>query len=100
MKLKQSKLVVLILAGIVLLMAGHENRTIPVDEVPPSGKFSKLIAPFKLLARAPVMARTQGKVMSPGILPAGENGVLIVIRRDGREIRGKMAVILREQTGD
>lgn len=66
------------------------------DERVSAGKtFSKEIAPYRMLARAPLRPkeRSEGeKAIKTGPLPAGENGILLVIRQDGQEISDKVTV--------
>ena len=64
------------------------------------GDFSKVISPYKLLARAPI--RDSGKTASeasfhPGILPNGKNGIVLVVRQNGKEIVEKMMVTIEEK---
>jgi len=69
--------------------------TIPDDIIPAGEKFSKEIAPYTMLARAPlrIKERSEGEeAIKPGPLPAGENGILLVIRQDGQEISDKVTV--------
>lgn len=78
-----------------------KNATIPPDIVPPNGTFSKSISPFKMLARAPIGDRSTGMSSSeinPGILPNGKNGMLLVVRQEGKEIVEKLTIIITERT--
>jgi hypothetical protein len=71
------------------------EQTIPDDIVPAGGTFSKEVAPYRMLARAPLRTkeRSEGDVaIRPGPLPAGENGILLVIHQDGREISEKVII--------
>ena len=71
------------------------KQTIPEDIVPAGEIFSKEIAPYKMLARAPLKYRERKegeKAIKFGPLPAGKNGILLVVRQDGQEIREKIAV--------
>ena len=71
------------------------KQTIPEDIVPAGGIFLKEIAPYKMLARAPLRSRERKegeKTIKFGPLPAGENGILLVVRQDGQEIREKIVV--------
>ena len=71
------------------------NLTIPDDIVPAGGTFSKEIAPYRMLARAPlrIKERSEGEeVIKPGPLPAGENGIFLVIRQNGQELSDKVTV--------
>ena len=74
-------------------------RTIPADRVMPGATFTRLIAPQQLVAFAPlrernVLAREEG--ISPGLIPAGENGIMLVLHKDGTEIREKLIVRIVE----
>ena len=63
-----------------------KNSTIPSDTILAGGFFLKEIMPYKLLARAPMRDRGKGMNESgiqPGILPNGENGILLVVRQRG-----------------
>jgi hypothetical protein len=71
------------------------KQTIPDDIVPAGETFSKEIAPYTMLARAPlrIKERSEGEeAIKPGPLPAGENGILLVIRQDGQEISDKVTI--------
>ena len=69
--------------------------TIPDDIVPAGKTFSKEIAPYRMLARAPlrIKERSEGEdAIKPGPLPAGENGIFLVINQDGRELSDKVTI--------
>jgi hypothetical protein len=75
------------------------NLTIPPDIIPAGGTFSKVISPYKLLARPPLrdpgVEATESSI-DPGILPTGENGILLVIRQNGKEVVEQMSVSIVE----
>jgi len=75
-----------------------KNGTIASDVVPPKQRFSKTIAPVKLIAWAPLKDKSVPageRGIFPGPLKAGENGIFLVVLKDGQEIREKITVILR-----
>jgi hypothetical protein len=75
-----------------------KNLTIPMDTIASGQTFSKIISPFKLLARAPIKDRyTDKPVISPGIMPIGKNGIYLVVRQNGNEITEKMSVNIKEK---
>lgn len=77
-----------------------KNWTIPPDVIRPEATFSKEIAPYKLLARSPIRERKVGTdepAIHPGPIPAGESGILLVVRQAGKEIVEKMTVNIREK---
>ena len=75
-----------------------KNLTIPADKIVSGQSFSKVISPFKLLARAPIKDRyTDKPVISPGIMPIGKNGIYLVVRQNGNEITEKMSVNIKEK---
>jgi hypothetical protein len=72
-----------------------KNSTIPCAVVPKGSRFSKEIAPIKLIAFVPLRDKRLSpdhSGISPGPLPAGENGIFLVIRQNGKEVREKIAV--------
>lgn len=73
------------------------NLTIPPDIIPARGTFSKEISPFELLARAPLREKNSEKSIYPGLLPTGENGILLVVRLNGKEIIEKMTLNIEER---
>lgn len=77
-----------------------KNSTIPSDIIPAGERFAKVISPYKLLARGPISDRSKGITapnMYPGIMPNGENGILLVVRQNGKEISEKMTLNIEEK---
>ena len=75
-----------------------KSLTIPADIIPAGHTFSKVISPFKLLARAPIRERDISEpAIRPGIMPTGENGILLVVMLNGKEIVEKMSVNITEK---
>jgi len=78
------------------------NETVPPDIIPPKGRMSKRIAPFRLIAFAPLGNPGVGiatKGIAAGKIPAGENGIYLVVRQGERDFRRKITVHL-SVTGD
>jgi len=76
------------------------NSTIPADTILGKDTFSKVISPYKLVARAPLRESTVGGTESslyPGILPVGENGMVLVVRPNGKEVVEKITVNIEAQ---
>jgi len=74
-----------------------KNQTIPPDIVPAWQTLSKEIAPFKLIAGAPFKYRSVGvneSGFSPGVIPEGENGIFLIVRSNGQEVREKITLII------
>ena len=74
-----------------------KNLTIPSDIVPAGKTFSKEIAPAKLVAWAPYRDRSVGKNesgISFGIIPDGENGINLVDRYNGKEVREQIMLTI------
>jgi len=74
------------------------EQTIPHDIVPAGGTFTKKIAPYKLLARAPITSRSSdaGRI-EPGLIPVGRNGIRLVMMQDGNEIIETLHLTIDEQ---
>jgi hypothetical protein len=76
------------------------NSTIPADTILDEHTFSKVISPYKLLARAPLRDLSVGATESsiyPGILPTGENGIVLVVRLNGKEVVEKITLTIVAQ---
>jgi hypothetical protein len=77
-----------------------KESTIPADTILGGHTFSKVISPYKLLARAPLrdprIEATESSIY-PGILPAGENGMVLVIRLNGKELVEKITLTIVAQ---
>ncbi|MBW2251304.1 MAG: hypothetical protein JRF60_11915 [Deltaproteobacteria bacterium] len=76
-----------------------KNLTIPPDIIPAGDTLSKVISPYKLFAHAPIRSSTKGKAESrinPGIIPNGKNGILLVVRQNGKEVVEQMSVNIVE----
>ena len=77
-----------------------KNKTIPHDILPGTGTFEKVIFPTKLLARAPLRPKSQsagGAAISPGMLPTGENGIMLVVKKGSKEIVERMTLTIEEK---
>jgi hypothetical protein len=73
------------------------NSTIPADTILGEDTFSKVISPYKLVARAPLRESSVGGTESsiyPGILPEGENGMVLVVRLNGKEVVEKITLTI------
>ncbi len=81
--------------------ADVKNRTIPPDMVPAGSVLTKDIAPLKLIAYAPYKS---GGVafgesgITAGMLPAGENGILLTYRYKGQILQEKITVQIKAET--
>ena len=80
-----------------------KNSTIPSTIILKGSRFSKEIAPIKLIAFVPLRDKRLGpdhSGISPGPLPAGENGIFLVIRQNGKEVREKIALNIVSEEAD
>ncbi len=73
-----------------------KNRTIAPDIILPRDTFTRIIAPQALLAYVPFREQhtlsPDESAISGGPIPAGENGVLLIVRKNGEEIAEKLVV--------
>lgn len=76
-----------------------KEMTIPPDVINAGKTFSKEIMPVKLIAWSPIRERTPKgeRGFSPGMLPAGENGMMLVVMKDGKPIVEKITVDIEQQ---
>jgi len=80
-----------------------KNSTIPSVVISKGSRFSKEIAPLKLMAFVPLRDNSVGadkSGISPGPLPAGENGIFLVIRQNGQVVREKITLNIVSQEAD
>lgn len=88
----------------VFVFQGIDPKTIkdaiPADTVAAGETFTREIFPMRTIAFLPRdQIPGKGRLgFLPGILPAGENGILLVLAQDGREIRQTLSVRLRAET--
>lgn len=74
-----------------------KELAIPPDIVSARGTFSKEISPFRLIARAPLREGINVPSISPGKIPTGQSGILLVVRQNGKEIREKVEIRITEK---
>jgi len=77
-----------------------KNLTIPADVIPANGTFSRDIVPFKLIAFTPLREQsidTKRHNIIAGLIPEGENGILLVIRQGGKIARAKIVVAIESR---
>lgn len=76
-----------------------KTKTIPPETIPPGMVFSREIMPMQLIAWSPIKENTsQPSSLTPGMLPAGENGVSISVRHTSGRITIPMSIqIVRDE---
>ena len=73
---------------------------IPFDVVAPGQSFSRVIVPLSKLAIAQRKDHRAGKDKAGlygGILPSGENGILLAVKNGGKTVVKKMTVVIAEE---
>jgi hypothetical protein len=77
-----------------------KQQTITLDIISPQDVFTKTIAPQKLIAYVPIKDRHKLAVgesaFSGGPVPIGQSGILLVVRKDGEEIKERLTVDITE----
>ena len=68
----------------------------PSDTVSPGQTFSKTIYPITIIGwqRATAIVKPGDQSFSVGVLPEGENGILLIVKQAGKEIREKITLNL------
>ncbi len=69
--------------------------TVPPDFVKPEDAFMREIMPYKLVAWAPLRDQNLSagqRGLRPGMIPPGNNGIILVVRQKGRPIFEEMTV--------
>lgn len=75
------------------------DNEVPLDEIPPGGSLTRLVAPQSLLAWAPGRDRRgtmPDPALSAGKLPMGSNKVVLVMVKDGKSITQSFEVDLEQ----
>jgi hypothetical protein len=70
-----------------------ETRSQPLVLVAPDSTFTEVIFPAALVGRASAMTKG-GLQYTQGPLPEGENGILLIVKQNGKVIRVKMVVTI------
>jgi len=70
-----------------------EIKSKPFIPVAPGDTFTSVIFPKNLVGRGSAMT-TGGVQYSQGVLPEGENGILIIVKQDGMVLREKMVLTI------
>jgi hypothetical protein len=73
-------------------------RNQPLVPVAAGDTVTAVIFPKSLVGRSRI-ATTTGLRYTRGPLPAGENGIFLVVKQNGREIREKIVVKIEAQDG-
>jgi len=77
-----------------------KQQTIAPDIVAPQAVFTKVIAPQKLIAYVPMKDQDKLAVdesaFSGGPVPTGQSGILLVVRKDGEDIKERLTVDITE----
>ena len=78
-----------------------KNMTVAPEVIPAGATFSKQIAPFRLVAWTPLRDQSvpigQNRI-NPGLIPAGENGIFLVVRQNGETLHETITVLIEEST--
>jgi hypothetical protein len=75
-----------------------KTATVPGDAIAPGGLFSRVIMPLRLIAWSPLKESTaSSRSITPGMLPAGENGIRLAVQHDTGPIAIPLSIrIVRE----
>jgi len=71
-----------------------EIRDEPLITVAPGDTFTSVIFPKNLVGRTSAMSKG-GVQYTQGALPEGENGILLIVRQNGKVVRKKMVVSIK-----
>jgi hypothetical protein len=74
-------------------------HNLPPDFVSAGSTLTKIISPLNMVAWKPLKTSHSGtEGFSRGPLPAGENGIYLVVSQDGQEIRAKITLTITVKT--
>jgi len=72
-----------------------KNGTIPLEAIAPGGRLERDVMPMRLVAWNPIRDKTiTDRGITPGMLPAGENGVLLSFRHANGRVTIPLSVRL------
>jgi hypothetical protein len=75
-----------------------KTATVPMETIAPGALFSRVIMPLRLIAWSPLKESTaSSRSITPGMLPAGENGIRLAVQHDTGPIAIPLSIrIVRE----
>lgn len=75
-----------------------KTATIPSETMAPGAVFSREIMPMRLIAWSPIKEKTAtGRSITPGMMPAGENGIRLTVRHDSGQMTIPLSVRIVRQ---
>ena len=80
-----------------------KNSTIPTAVIPAGSTLTRDIAPFRLIAFAPLREQTidtERPNITAGVIPEGENGLRLVILQSGKVARPRISVEIKTRDSE
>ena len=78
--------------------AAVKAAAIPPETIAPGARFSRDLMPLRLIAWTPLAEKTaRHHGISPGMLPAGENGIRLTLRHESGRVSIPLSVRIRQQ---
>lgn len=75
-----------------------KNATVPPETIAPGDVFSREIMPLRRIAWSTLKENTTSRrSITPGILPAGENGIRLMVRHDNGRVAIPLSVRIERQ---
>ena len=72
-----------------------KNGTVPLETVAPGSRLTRELMPARLIAWTPIRDNTaNARAITPGMLPAGENGVRLSLRQANARVTIPLSVLL------
>ncbi len=72
-----------------------KNNTVPLETVPVGGRLERKIMPMRLIAWNPLRDKTvDARSITPGMLPAGDNGIRLALHQAGTSVTIPLSVFL------
>jgi len=81
--------------------SGQSINTPPTDTVPPAGAYLRDMVPVSLIGYQPLASSQKPgeETFSAGVIPAGENGIYLVVEQDGEKFSETLIVNIRMSEG-
>lgn len=72
-----------------------KNSAVPLEPIAPGGQLERNLMPMRLIAWTPIKERkANARGISPGMLPAGKNGILLSLRQAENRMTIPLSVFL------
>jgi hypothetical protein len=78
-----------------------KSGAVPLETIPPGGRLERNLMPMRLIAWNPIKENTAAsRGITPGMLPAGENGIRLSLRHANSRVTIPLSVLLSREASE